>query len=365
MARVVRFAACSILLIVLAACAPSPTPVLIPSGPTAVVTPGANPTVGITLAARVQPPTAVPSSTLAPLVTTTTTPRPAATASVAPPAPTSTLPPTNAPIAISPPTSTAAPTSGAPIVFNFSITPTTTQRIGDRLTMKWRAAGDQAAVCPLFGLGPDESQCADVPPSGSRTVSVDESMLEYTGFVLRVTSGTNTSWATVMVALQCQGLRDWFFPNPPARCPSAPVETSEAAAQPFEHGLMIWTKTSDTFYVFLNGEGDNQVFEFASHVRLKPGASPNNRVGGEPAGRIDPVSGFGMLWRGEFEEFSNVRARLGWGLLPEFAYTSAYQCELGYGTHLWVCYLRVPDNKVLKLRPDSTAQVHYLWRQLP
>jgi hypothetical protein len=229
--------------------------------------------------------------------------------------------------------------------------------------MTWQAAGEQAAICPLLGPGPVESQCVEVPLSGSRTVAVDESMLSYIGYALRMTSGTDTAWATVGVALQCQGLRGWFLPNPPARCPAAPVETSEAAAQPFEHGQMVWTKTSDTFYVFFNG--DNQVFEFASHVHLKPGASPNNRVGGAPAGRVEPVSGFGMLWRGEFEEFSNVRQRLGWGLIPEFAYTSAYQCELGSGLKLWTCYLRVPDNKVLQLRPDSTAQVHFIWQPWP
>jgi hypothetical protein len=333
----------------MAACA-APAPVLIPAGSTAVYTAAANPTLGSTAMATVAP-SATPGSTLAPLNTATLESTATATATSIPPA-------------TDTPSPTPGPTRAIPITFD--ITPRTTQRVGDRLTMKWQAGGDEAAICPLLGPGPAESQCVEVSLSGTRTVTVDESMLSFIGYALRVTSGTTTLWATVEVALQCQGLRDWFFPNPPARCPAAPVETSEAAAQPFEHGLMIWTKTSDTFYVFFNGDGgQQQVFEFASHVHLKPGASPDHRVGGEPPGRIDPVSGFGMLWRGEFEEFSNVRARLGWGLIPEFAYTSAYQCELGSGSHLWVCYLRIPDNKVLRLRPDSTAQVHFLWQQWP
>jgi hypothetical protein len=231
--------------------------------------------------------------------------------------------------------------------------------------MTWQAAGEQAAICPVQGpSGPITSLCVKVPLAGSRTVTVDESMLLYDSYLLRITSGQSESQALASVAFQCQGLRDWFFSKPPARCPVATAETSEAAAQQFEHGLMIWTKTSDTFYVFFNG-GDPQVFEFASQVRLKPSASPNNRVGGAPAGRVEPVSGFGMLWRGEFEEFSNVRQRLGWGLQPEFAYTSAYQCELEAAIHWFNCYLRVPNDRVLMLHPDSTAMVHYIWQEWP
>ena len=227
--------------------------------------------------------------------------------------------------------------------------------------MTWQAIGEQAAICPLSGPGgPLEYLCVKVPLSGISTVTVDETMLAYFGFLLRITSGTTETNRDVSVRFQCQGWRDWFFPNPPLACPGANAEISEAAAQPFEHGLMIWTKTQDRFYVFING-GDPQILEYAGHVHLKPGASPDNRVGGAPDGRVEPVSGFGMLWRGEFEEFSNVRQRLGWGLIPEFAYTSAYQCDL----NTYDCYLRVQDNKVLLFYPDSTARVHFFWQRWP
>jgi hypothetical protein len=353
-----RPVACLICLCLMAACA-APAPVLIPAGSTAVYTAAANPTLGSTAVATAAP-SATPGSTIAPLNTATMAPPPTATATVAPPTSTNTPPPTNSPIATSTPSSTPAPTQVIPVVFNFSITPTTTQRIGDRITMMWQAAGEQAAICPLQGpRGPLENLCVKVPLSGSRTVTVDESMLSYFGFLLRITSGTTESGADVNVRFQCQGLRDWFFQNHPASCPAANAQMSEAAAQPFEHGLMIWTKASDTFYVFFNG-GDPQLLEFGPPL-LKSGASPNNRVGGAPEGRVEPVSGFGMLWRGEFQEFSNVRQRLGWGLQPEFAYTSTYQCD----RDIYFCYLRVPNNKILQLHPDSSARVHYNWQEWP
>ena len=346
-----KLTAFSLLLLILSACGPSPTPVLIPAGPTPIITPGTNPS-PLATSRYAATPLSLFTSMPSPINIPMSVPSDPPTATQLPPPATSTSPPT--------------PTPAAQIPLSLIITPRVTQRLGDAITLTWQAGGGQAALCPVLGPGPVASQCVDVPLSGSRTITVDESMLPYLGYALRVTSGSTVSWAIAGVVFGCQGLRDWFFSPPPERCPAASVQTSEAAAQPFEHGLKFWTKTTDTFYAFFDGDGSQpQFFEFASHVHLKPGASPDHRVGGEPPGRIDPVSGFGMLWRGEFEEFSNVRARLGWGLLPEFPYTSSYQCETASGPQLWTCYLAVPGNKVLQLRPDSTAQVHFLWRAWP
>ena len=98
---------------------------------------------------------------------------------------------------------------------------------------------------------------------------------------------------------------------------------------------------------------------------MKLGASPDNRTGETPpAGRFEPVSGFGMLWRGEFANIPAARARLGWALEKEYAFTSGYQCELPAYPRLWNCFIGGPGGTVYFIRPDSTAGVRVLWNQV-
>src|SRR5207302_1646427 len=127
------------LLLLLVACAPSPTPALIPAGPTIATTPApssqASPVVFSTSAPAGQatltprqttaPPTPPPNTATATLVVQTSTPTPTDTSTPAP---------------------SLAPNS--PIVLSFSINPTTTQRVGDRITFTWQAGGERAEICP-------------------------------------------------------------------------------------------------------------------------------------------------------------------------------------------------------------------------
>jgi hypothetical protein len=43
---------------------------------------------------------------------------------------------------------------------------------------------------------------------------------------------------------------------------------------------------------------------------------------------------------------------------------TSYQCEMSGVMHGWTCYLQGPNGEVLRMWPDSTAQVHTLWEQL-
>ena len=100
-------------------------------------------------------------------------------------------------------------------------------------------------------------------------------------------------------------------------------------------------------------------------LQLKPGASQDNRVGeAPPQGLYEPVSGFGLVWRGEVEwpALGDARQRLGWATEPEFGYDTAHQCETRAHPRSWTCYLRAPGGEVLRLYPDSTAQARTLWQ---
>lgn len=142
----------------------------------------------------------------------------------------------------------------------------------------------------------------------------------------------------------------WFFSRPPTyACPSHPPIASQAAAQRFEHGQMIWVETTDIFYIFYDPVGQNKALfqQFAVPLSFKPGASEDNRTGETPpAGLYEPVSGFGLLWRGEVDGAEGVRAALGWAVEPEYAFDTAVQCETTL-TANWSCYLLDPATDVI------------------
>ncbi|MDH4208717.1 MAG: hypothetical protein OEV76_07570 [Anaerolineae bacterium] len=318
------------------------------------------------------PATQVPAPTGAPAESPTVPPEPSPTpqptaTEIAPAVPTETVappPPAATPTVTQPPTSAPGPS-----ILAFQITPSVTANLGDVLAMYWQATGERAELCPVGPTGPVEDRCRDVAVSGNTQWTTDEEAMSYTGFALRAWSGTSSTLKVVEVKLQCQNLRQWFFPNPPQNCPSAQAATSYAAGQYFEHGFMIWTEEPDTFYVFYEGQdaAGFQTFDWVLDPQsmLKPGASPDNRVGEPPpAGLFEPVSGFGMIWRGEVNAIRpEARQRLGWATGPEFAFDSAHQCMTLSLTHYWVCFQRGPRGEILRLHPDSTAQVRLVWEE--
>lgn len=139
---------------------------------------------------------------------------------------------------------------------------------------------------------------------------------------------------------------NWFFSPRPAGCPAAAPVDTWAAAERFERGLMIWLQNTDIYYVFhnANSSGALPLTVVRGPLTFRPGANPNNRVGGAPPGLTEPISGFGLVWRGEVEGVSGLREQLGWAVEPEYGFTTTYQCEAYPGTNYpsQSCYLRTP-----------------------
>jgi hypothetical protein len=239
--------------------------------------------------------------------------------------------------------------------------------VGDRLTLEWQATGTRAQICPVTGTGPIQSWCWEVPVTGSSEYVTTEESMSVTALALRVWKGSSSTMSVVDVALQCQNLRRWFFDGAPLACPQTEPHESNAAGEYFERGLMIWIEEWDDFYVFYRGKDAQgfQTFDWISEPTLRPGASPDHRVGETPPpGLYEPVSGFGLIWRGEMEDVrSDVRERLGWATEPEFNFDTAYQCVTPTHPHGWTCFLRGPHGEILWMSPDSTAQVRFLWRE--
>lgn len=248
-----------------------------------------------------------------------------------------------------------------PQIISFTVVPTTTFGLSEKIALTWQAKGDKAEICGIIETGP--IGCDQVPLTGNKTMTTSANTVSYAQLALRVTSGNNTIFSFVPVLL-CRDATKWFFDKSPARCPDKPAEIGRGAAQYFEHGFMIWMDQPDTFYIFYSD--GKQTFESASApYQFKPGAAPNNRVSEViPRGFVEPISGFGQIWRGEMVGKENVRQRLGWAIAPEFAIETAYQCAVSGAPRLWTCYLKGPRGKVLRLHPDSSAGVNLVWEEL-
>jgi hypothetical protein len=243
------------------------------------------------------------------------------------------------------------------------------RNLGEEVRLAWEAEGEAAELCFTNCFGP--ALCETVPLSGDKTVVSSEETLQYNGFALRVSSSGQESVAAVTVQFLCEALRPWFFAPPPPYCPREVASVTSAAGQYFERGLMIWTQEPDRFYVFESeptGSGFQVWYSLDDPAQnQKPGASPDNRVGEQPpAGLYEPVSGFGQVWRSEFEwpEAENVRARLGWATGPEFGFDSASQQAIITCPKGWVRYLRGPRGEILRLSPASTVGWPLIWEQV-
>jgi hypothetical protein len=259
------------------------------------------------------------------------------------------------------------PEPAGPEITLFTVTPAEARNLGDRLHLAWEATGERAELCPTNCFGP--TSCEEVPLRGERTFVADQDSLGYNGFALRVTARGETAIQVLTVRFLCEEQRQWFFDPSPPYCPAGEPSQSYAAGQGFERGFMIWVEETDEFYVFESEPDPSgyRVYYSTLGLELKPGASEDNRVGEDPPpGLYEPVSGFGLVWRGEVEwpEVGDVRERLGWATEPEFGFNTAYQDALLACPRGWAAYMRGPRGQILRLGPASTAGWPLVWEEV-
>jgi hypothetical protein len=196
---------------------------------------------------------------------------------------------------------------------------------------------------------------------GSHVIQPAEIIGAYTGFELVVEAAGIRSVLYAPLTVECPDvLADWFFDSAPGICPRDGPLASYAAAQQFEHGLMIWIEALDAYYVLADHDhkvsGEAQDWSSLTSLRvirgpldLKPGLSPDNRTEETPpSGRFEPVSGFGLVWRGEVVGTEEMREALGWAVEPEYGFDTLYQCEISCDSY-WDCYLQGPRDEVFHL----------------
>jgi hypothetical protein len=271
--------------------------------------------------------------TLAPDVSATAPPLPPP--ATQPPAATLTVPPGASP--------------AAPSIASFTIEPREIMP-GQPVTLTWQAAGEQITLqrVDVFGrLG----EFFSVGPSGSQVLSTPPEQRGQVNFLLFATTGGATVQASAFALITCPDT--WFFANPPPECPASPPHSTAMQAQTFEHGLMLWTQHNDFIYA-LYDDGNYPRWDSWANTWF-PGQPEDDPSLTPPAGRYQPVRGFGLAWRtGYVSPTQVVRDRLGWATVPEFAVPNAFaQCDSlpKYSK----CYLTGPGGVVYVLQPERSG----------
>lgn len=247
------------------------------------------------------------------------------------------------------PTPLVSPATSGPAILSFqadreAIMP------GEVFTLTWKSAGAVQAWLYLLAEG-RLLQGVPVPPAGSRTLTAPADLrqpLEYMLFVFDA-SGVYASRSLRLPLRQCP--ESWFFPHAPAECPSGPPVISFAAYQPFERGHMIWIQARDEIFVLF---ADDQVRRWQVFADLfEEGMPEYDPTLMPPPGRLQPIRGFGLVWRNDAE----VRSRLGWALRPEQGFTTRIQATARERYN--VLFIQAPDGGIWQLDPEGSGWAYH------
>lgn len=104
------------------------------------------------------------------------------------------------------------------------------------------------------------------------------------------------------------------------------------AIQPFERGLMIWLDQLQEDYIYLLVYGaDEKHGTWQRYADTYREGEPESAGLTPPEGLLEPIRGFGRLWR---EELGGPDAAIGWALAQEQGYVGAMQ-PFEHGLMLW------------------------------
>jgi hypothetical protein len=97
--------------------------------------------------------------------------------------------------------------------------------------------------------------------------------------------------------------------------------SSVAAFQQFENGVMIWAGSQNTIFVIY---ASNKAPRWSQYPDTWKDGMPDSDPGlVPPAGMLQPIRGFGLVWRGK----RGVRDRLGWATGPEMPFQGDFQLD--------------------------------------
>lgn len=302
-----------------------------------------------------EPTTPVPASSETPTAISvanipvyTATFQPATTPTLGP-SPTNLLAPTRTP-APATLTATREPTL-AGLTVEYFTTDSEAVTPGDNVTLFWSVKGaDQAQIYRVNDDG-ERIYRWDVEAQGKITVGTRASDRDVARFVLTADMpGTNVE-QELLIPLRCADV--WFFEPPPEACSATDPQVSDQVEQNFEHGRMIWVAAEDRIYVIFEDDRSPQWAQYPDD--FEEGQPERDESLVPPSGMLQPMRGFGKVWR----ENENVRNRLGWAAGPEVSYEGMYQSDSAEPS-VATLYLRMLNGGILALNAESRE-----WEMLP
>lgn len=217
---------------------------------------------------------------------------------------------------------------------------------GDTISLEW--ATTQAITVTLWHLSPTGQfgRFWNVTADDSFDYESNSYERNWTTFALSAADASgNTEMASVSVILRCPD--EWFFANPPDICPAQAALISDAAEQSFEHGFMLWLAREDRIYILFN---DNSSPHWNAYTdEWDPGEPENDPTLNPSPGLVQPVRGFGLIWR----EQPSVRERLGWATGEEVAFKTALQ-RTSYAKYNET-YIRAADGDIWYLKAERSG----------
>ena len=111
---------------------------------------------------------------------------------------------------------------------------------------------------------------------------------------------------------------------PPAVLPTVTEGEISVAEQRFENGWMLWLEPIEQIWVIFINDSGEYIWE-AYDDTFAEGEIESDPQIVPPEGLVQPIRGFGKLWRGNPE----VRAALGWALDDEFGHNTLYKYHPG------------------------------------
>ena len=163
--------------------------------------------------------------------------------------------------------------------------------------------------------------------------------------ILEIRNARGTAQAEIELNVQCA--HAWVPELAGAmgdRCPDA-AQTTWAAQQPFQNGFMIWLEYNQTIYIFYD-LGDPPTY--ATYPNTFEEGDPERDPGiTPPSGLLQPIRGFGKVWR----EQPEVRSRLGWATASESGFETWQQRYEGFGMHNVTIWMEGVGGTVYELAP--------------
>jgi hypothetical protein len=289
---------------VLAGCGGNMQPPLVPVAATETATLPPLPTQ--TRIAVVSSPTPAPLITVQPV-----TPSPG-------PSPTSPLAatPTPAPATL---TATRVPTL-AGVSIEYFTTDVESVKPGENVTLFWSVRGADAVKVYRVDADGERLWRWDVNKNGQITVSTRTGDRDVARFLLSAeVAGAEAVQQPLLIPLLCP--ETWFFDPAPDACPAAPPQISIQAEQTFERGRMIWVETQDRIYVLFEDGNAPQWAQYPDN--FNEGDPERDEALIPPSGLLQPVRGFGLIWRSN----PRVQERLGWASSTEVGFEGMLQSD--------------------------------------